>query len=459
MASTSDPRKRPLTTALEGAAPVAPMAPSKQTASYQDHVTALSDLMNAFITLAKLDLTLDRAREDLSSASIEYNNLLPQFASFPAIKEQKTRAKHLAEKKVSELEARMKQERTSSTHVMSGFAALIGRQSQMQAAAPALTQEEKTQISRVQAIEKLATRLEQRVNALETQIQPNASVALSSDRVELEQLTSRLDAIEEDITKTQNDIFDTVENNLNVALEANNKAIAAEFKADLDVLRQGFNDGNQVQHQNALAVNSCVDRLNKMEAVQGRLALSESLSEVSQTVTTLEERVRAIETKNRSSKPREEAASSGFRPVIYSSGSESDDGADPYMLQADGSKVRNPKGMQLVKGDIERLKHIVRQQERQINNLTTDDVVHQMLDQFSRTFPQAQNFEATTSRLGSAVEAVNGRVDVHDKAVGDGQASIAKLAADTQQIHASIKQLFSSVDRLDTTISKLNHDD
>ncbi|KXT05304.1 hypothetical protein AC578_11046 [Pseudocercospora eumusae] len=494
MAFNGDPRKRPAAKSperdasiLEKRAPVAPMAPSKQDININ---TALNDFMNTSIALAKLDLKLDAAKEVLAAKTREYNNLLPQFAAFPAIKEEKTRAKAMAEEVVTNLETRMRQERTGSQHVIATLGNVISSQA---TATPAKSYQE-----------------------------TSASTATASGETDLSGLTARFDALLEEVHDTQDETFETIEKILNETLEKKEQEIATgmnalrtqlkalndtlEAKAKINAtefatlrthitdsdkvqyqnaeaindcvkrlgtveaevkdkinatefatLRTHITDSDKVQYQNAEAINDCLKRLGTVEAAAEKASTAEGLATVEANVTTLDERIKKLETKkSKSANNGEVARMLKFQPVVYS---ESEDSLDSE-AEREQNKSANPKGMQLVKGEIERLKFKIRQHETLFNNLTTDEVVKQMGDVYSNLYPQARNFEDTANylksqlahvgtNLASKIDALLLRVDTHDKAVSDGKNSMTKLSGDIQQVSETIKQLLSRINKMD----------
>ncbi|EME86163.1 uncharacterized protein MYCFIDRAFT_82097 [Pseudocercospora fijiensis CIRAD86] len=478
MAFDGDPRKRPATKSPEGGpsmaqkrAPVAPMAPFKKTG---DITSALSDFMNASIALAKLDLKLDAAKEVCATKTREYNNLLPQFAAFPAIKEEKSRAKAIAEKDVTNLEMRMQQERTGSQHVIAVIADMISPKAM---ATPTLSRDESL-LGQIKSVEQAASICKNRLDALESAA--GTSSATTSSRADLSDLTARVDAIEKDIEATQNETFETIEETLKekdqeITTKMNDlrtqlKNLEAKDKVnatDLATLRTHITESDKVQYQNAEAINDCLKRLGLVEAASDKASTAEGLATVEANVTLLEERVKKVEARRKagSANNGEVPGMLQFQPVVYSESEDSwdSDAEQQPGREKNGTKSSNPKGMQLVKGEIERLRFMTRQHETRLNNLTTEEVVKQMGDVYSNLYPQARNFEATSNNLNgqlihigtklatlsSQIDALSLRVDAHDKAVSDGQNGITKLSGDIQQVADTIKQLISRINKMD----------
>ncbi|KAF7195616.1 hypothetical protein HII31_02934 [Pseudocercospora fuligena] len=493
MAFNGDPRKRPATKspesdalAIQKRAPVAPMAPSKQ----DSHInTALSNFMNTSIALAKLDLKLDAAKEVLAAKKREYNNLLPQFAAFPAIKEEKTRAKTAAEQAVANLQLRMQQERTASQHVIAALGDVIGSKA---TAVPALSQDEKCSLGRVKFLHESALKCENRLDALESAT--GASSATTSGGADLSDLTARVDALEKNVDETQNETFETIDKMLNETLEKKDKEIASDLNAlhtqlkalndnleakdkinvaEFETLRTHITDSDKVQYQNAEAINDSLKRLGIVEAATEKASTAEGLATVEANVTALEERIKKVEAKKKfkSANDGEVAGMLKFQPVVYSESEDSSDSEAEKQPEKEknGTKSANPKGMQLVKGEIERLKFMTRQHETRLNNLTTDEVVKQMGDIYSNLYPQARNFEGTANHLNGQlaqmsinlgsiigdltaltgqIDALSLRVDTHDKAVSDGQNGMTKLSGDIQQVSETVKQLISRFSKM-----------
>ncbi|KXS93325.1 hypothetical protein AC579_4468 [Pseudocercospora musae] len=493
MALNGDPRKRPATkspefdaSVVQKRAPVAPMAPSKQDS---DINTALYNFMNASIALAKLDLKLDAAKEVLAAKKREYNNLLPQFAAFPAIREEKTRAKAIAEEAVTNLETRIRQERTGSQHVMAALGDVIGSKT---AVTSALAWDEKAALGQIEAVERAVSLCNNRLDALESA--STASTATTSGGAALSVLTARVDALQKDVDDTQHETFAIIDEMLNNNLEKKAKGIATEINAlhtqlkalndtleamdkinatELATLRTHIAESDKVQYQNAEAINDCLKRLGIFEAATEKASSAEGLATVEAKVTALEERMKKVEAKKKSKsvKDGEVAGMLKFQPVVYSESEDSSDSEAEKQLEKEtnGTKSANPKGMQLVKGEIERLKFKIRQHEALFNNLTTEEVVKQMGDVYSNLYPQARNFEGTANHLNGQlaqmsikfgtmisdlatltgqIEALSLRVDAHDKAVSDGQNGVTKLSGDIQQVSETVKQLLSRINKM-----------
>lgn len=108
--------------------------------------------------------------------------------------------------------------------------------------------------------------------------------------------------------------------------------------------------------------------------------------------------------------------------------------------------------MQQMWSAIESLRMATENNKRQLDNLTTDDVVHQMVNVMGQHWPDAKNCQAAVESLKTGIANINQRIDQVAARVGQDYNGQAKIELD--QLRGELDQLKIKVDGQDLFLSQ-----
>lgn len=136
---------------------------------------------------------------------------------------------------------------------------------------------------------------------------------------------------------------------------------------------------------------------------------------------------------------------------------------------------------QTLQADVEMLKGVTAQHTRRMDNLTTDEIVRQMVDEAGKMYPYPKDFQATcdtfrkeNKRLSDVLERLVGDLDTmqgimghwdlgktkaeigqlvqqvgeHERAVGEGKEQFVKIAETVKQLQLDVTNLYDAVAKL-----------
>lgn len=398
-------------------------------------MAVVEGFFKATTTAAELSIELKAAQTAHAKADREFRNMQDKFDLFPAIKDQKTHARDRAHQRLVRIQRQIEEQKPLQTQVCATLASLLDRHgSSDQSNAAGLLSSPNESLEHMEStlsrISDAAVALSKRVHALESQ-----SPRLDAIESRIKEIADDGIADKEDIIKDVDGLGDKVEAIArdSVVLRkdvddqlSSNKTRFADFKKDLAELRRAvkdqlvkaLDDTNILDH-NTKTVNECMARLQKLEAA----ALSESnLNSLQQTISSLQGKLQALENTKPTSTAAPGAAAAGksvWQPVLPENDLDSND--HELLLQ---QQQNNPGSLGLssngpsttttassatatrtyVLNEIEMLKALTMQHTRIINNLTTDDMVKQMLDQLSTIYPDIRVHQQSLTAIRSEVQ-------------------------------------------------------
>ncbi|KAI5367921.1 hypothetical protein Slin15195_G030550 [Septoria linicola] len=219
-------------------------------------------------------------------------------------------------------------------------------------------------------------------------------------------------------------------------LNVTKNGLRAEVSDELLAIKSQFAEASKIQNQNAAAINDCLERMQKLEAADDLTSRS-ALSSLQQTMKDLQEKLQKLEDEKLSSATRSTPAgnSSVWQPVLPDNEDELSDGAQPNGIGAAGGSANM---ISRLREEVEMLKGVTTQHTRVINNLTTDEIVRQMVDQMSAMYPEARNFQTAANDLRLKVSSAHellGTLNEHIKrTVGD----VSELAQRIPELQATL---------------------
>lgn len=405
-------------------------------------MAVVEGFFKATTTAAELSIELKAAQTAHAKADREFRNMQDKFELFPAIKDQKTHARDRAHQRLVRIQRQIEEQKPLQTQVCATLASLLDRHgSSDQSNAAGLLHSPNESMEHMEStlsrISDAAVALSKRVHALESQFPrldaiesrikeiADDGIADKEDIIkDVDGLGDRVEAIARDSVVLRKDIDDQL---------SSNKTRFADFKKDLAELRRAvkdqlvkaLDDTNILDH-NTETINECMARLQKLEAA----ALSESnLNSVQQTISSLQGKLQALENAKPTPTAAPVAAASGksvWQPVLPENDLDSND--LELLLQ---QQQNNPGSLGLssngpstttasaaatrtyVLNEIEMLKALTMQHTRIINNLTTDDIVKQMLDQLSTIYPDIRVHQQSLTAIRSEVQSHQNNLRQH----------------------------------------------
>lgn len=400
-------------------------------------MAVVEGFFKATTTAAELSIELKAAQTAHAKADREFRNMQDKFDLFPAIKDQKTHARDRAHQRLVRIQRQMEEQKPLQTQVCATLASLLDRRgSSDQSNAAGLLHSPNESMEHMEStlsrISDAAVALSKRVHALESQFPrldaiesrikeiADDGIADKEDIIkDVDGLGDRVEAIARDSVVLRKDVDDQL---------SSNKTRFADFKKDLAELRRAvkdqlvkaLDDTNILDH-NTETINECMARLQKLEAA----ALSESnLNSVQQTISSLQGKLQALENTKPISTAAPGAAAAGksvWQPVLPENDLDSND--HELLLQQQQQQQNNPGSLgpssngpstttaasasaarTYVLNEIEMLKALTMQHTRIINNLTTDDIVKQMLDQLSTIYPDIRVHQQSLTAIRSEVQ-------------------------------------------------------
>lgn len=397
-------------------------------------MAVVEGFFKATTTAAELSIELKAAQTAHAKADREFRNMQDKFDLFPAIKDQKTHARDRAHQRLVRIQRQIEEQKPLQTQVCATLASLLDRHgSSDQSNAAGLLHSPNESMEHMEStlsrISDAAVALSKRVHALESQFPrldaiesrikeiADDGIADKEDIIkDVDGLGDRVEAIARDSVVLRKDVDDQL---------SSNKTRFADFKKDLAELRRAvkdqlvkaLDDTNILDH-NTKTVNECMVRLQKLEAA----ALSESnLNSVQQTISSLQGKLQALENTKPISTAAPGAAALGksvWQPVLPENDLESND-LELLLLQQQqnnpgslGPSTNGPSttassasaARTYILNEIEMLKALTMQHTRIINNLTTDDIVKQMLDQLSTIYPDIRMHQQSLTQIRSEVQ-------------------------------------------------------
>ncbi|KAL9534280.1 hypothetical protein SMMN14_02190 [Sphaerulina musiva] len=397
-------------------------------------MAVVEGFFKATTTAAELSIELKAAQTAHAKADREFRNMQDKFDLFPAIKDQKTHARDRAHQRLVRIQRQIEEQKPLQTQVCATLASLLDRRgSSDQSNAAGLLHSPNESMEHMEStlsrISDAAVALSKRVHALESQFPrldaiesrikeiADDGIADKEDIIkDVDGLGDRVEAIARDSVVLRKDVDDQL---------SSNKTRFADFKKDLAELRRAvkdqlvkaLDDTNILDH-NTKTVNECMARLQKLEAA----ALSESnLNSVQQTISSLQGKLQALENTKPTSTAAPGAAAAGksvWQPVLPENDLDSND----HELLLQQQQQNNPASLgpssngpsttassasaarTYILNEIEMLKALTMQHTRIINNLTTDDMVKQMLDQLSTIYPDIRMHQQSLTAIRSEVQ-------------------------------------------------------
>lgn len=398
-------------------------------------MAVVEGFFKATTTAAELSIELKAAQTAHAKADREFRNMQDKFDLFPAIKDQKTHARDRAHQRLVRIQRQIEEQKPLQTQVCATLASLLDRHgSSDQSNAAGLLHSPNESMEHMEStlsrISDAAVALSKRVHALESQFPrldaiesrikeiADDGIADKEDIIkDVDGLGDRVEAIARDSVVLRKDVDDQL---------SSNKTRFADFKKDLAELRRAvkdqlvkaLDDTNILDH-NTKTVNECMARLQKLEAA----ALSESnLNSVQQTISSLQGKLQALENTKPTPTAAPGAAVAGksvWQPVLPENDLDSND----HELLLQQQQQNNPASLgpsssngpsttassasaarTYVLNEIEMLKALTMQHTRIINNLTTDDIVKQMLDQLSTIYPDIRVHQQSLTAIRSEVQ-------------------------------------------------------
>lgn len=398
-------------------------------------MAVVEGFFKATTTAAELSIELKAAQTAHAKADREFRNMQDKFDLFPAIKDQKTHARDRAHQRLVRIQRQIEEQKPLQTQVCATLASLLDRRgSSDQSNAAGLLSSPNESLEHMEStlsrISDAAVALSKRVHALESQFPrldamesrikeiADDGIADKEDIIkDVDGLGDRVEAIARDSVVLRKDIDDQLSSNK--TRFADLKKDSAELRrAVKDQLVKALDDTNILDH-NTKTVNECMARLQKLEAA----ALSESnLNSVQQTISSLQGKLQALENTKPTSTAAPGAAVAGksaWQPVLPENDLDSN---DHELLLQQQQQQNNPASLgpssngpsttassasaarTYVLNEIEMLKALTMQHTRIINNLTTDDIVKQMLDQLSTIYPDIRMHQQSLTAIRSEVQ-------------------------------------------------------
>lgn len=404
-------------------------------------MAVVEGFFKATTTAAELSIELKAAQTAHAKADREFRNMQDKFDLFPAIKDQKTHARDRAHQRLVRIQRQIEEQKPLQTQVCATLASLLDRHgSSDQSNAAGLLSSPNESLEHMEStlsrISDAAVALSKRVHALESQFPrldaiesrikeiADDGIADKEDIIkDVDGLGDRVEAIARDSVALRKDIDDQL---------SSNKTRFADFKKDLAELRRAvkdqlvktLDDTNILDH-NTETITECMARLQKLEAA----ALSESnLNSVQQTISSLQGKLQALENAKPTSTAAPGAAAAGksvWQPVLPENDLDSND----LELLLQQQQQNNPASLgpssssngpssaaatrTYILNEIEMLKALTMQHTRIINNLTTDDIVKQMLDQLSTIYPDIRVHQQSLTAIRSEVQSYQKNLGQH----------------------------------------------
>lgn len=305
-------------------------------------------------------------------------------------------------------------------------------------------------------------------------------------------LLMRLDTIESEVKDLELDI-----DNVNKAVAAHveseiqtTKDALAEIKAGLQQtnntvielrtelerveentarIREAHTKGVEDQHTNAQTLQGCLDRLEKVGPLLDEAASKSALADVKNSLHALSDAVSAISAaqQKKSNGPQLESFDgvtsdlAVFQPVP---GGDDEDDVSPFKSHPTvpgTQRTFDNKDVAHMKQELEAIKSIVQDQTSRYNNLLTDQLAQNMIDNLSVLYPnlkEAERIIKTVTGLQSRIGAAEASLDVFSGAVTkrldvlDEKATSAQHSQDVQKLPNDLAMLSSKVDQHDKDI-------
>lgn len=398
-------------------------------------MAVVEGFFKATTTAAELSIELKAAQTAHAKADREFRNMQDKFDLFPAIKDQKTHARDRAHQRLVRIQRQIEEQKPLQTQVCATLASLLDRRgSSDQSNAAGLLHSPNESMEHMEStlsrISDAAVALSKRVHALESQSPrldaiesrikeiADDGIADKEDIIkDVDGLGDRVEAIARDSVVLRKDIDDQLSSNKTRFADVK-KDLAELKRAVKDQLVKALDDTNILDH-NTQAINECMARLQKLEAA----ALSESnLNSVQQTISSLQGKLQALENTKPTPTAAPGAAAAGksvWQPVLPENDLDSNDlelllqqqqnnpgslgpstnGPSTTTTAASAAATRT-----YILNEIEMLKALTMQHTRIINNLTTDDIVKQMLDQLSTIYPDIRMHQQSLTAIRSEVQ-------------------------------------------------------
>ncbi|CAK1361868.1 Intracellular protein transport protein USO1 [Cercospora beticola] len=435
------------------------------------------------VTIKKSDLDtseVSKKLEQLEKTASEASQELPRLrASLHSLETQVAQLKTTLPKELASRLPAVEAEsaRNSKTIVpLQGSLQTLG--SKVDQLATELSQNVKSRILTVEAesseTTKAITPLKQRIGALETL--PRAAASRSQQPEEspnteqLHALSIRVKQLEDDSEddKAQiishvdgeiTDLRDEVTKKLADAKETMKREIDDDLGASQDRLRKTIDEGiTTVQRQLAevksllaqhtTSIGNCMERLLRCEGSHNSRLSTEELGSLRKLVMELQEKLAKVENER---DPRAQTVAT--RTPVWQAVLPSND-EDEMHPQTNGipPAATDPDLVTRLGRDIEMLKGVAARHERLYNNLTTDEIVKQMVDQMSAMYPDAKNFQVVASTLQAEIKSTQETLSTVHEAV---ERTVKSMAEITKHIPNLQEQLEQDANALREDISSI----
>ncbi|KAI6833022.1 hypothetical protein KC340_g5669 [Hortaea werneckii] len=176
--------------------PIAPTAPMPNAPAGATAPDSLFDMLmnfsNQTVQMSMAQMATQQSSAKLNRATEEYNNMKGHFDAFPAIKEQRTTAKALAENQHKVIEEQLNTQMRNHKSLVEGIAAALGKSTEVNPASRAVN--ERTELSTSRGMEAKIDEMDRKIANLSTSLGQSRRAQSEVDKVQ-----ARLDRTEDDI--------------------------------------------------------------------------------------------------------------------------------------------------------------------------------------------------------------------------------------------------------------------
>ncbi|PPJ58719.1 hypothetical protein CBER1_03952 [Cercospora berteroae] len=329
-----------------------------------------------------------------------------------------------------------------------------------------LSENTKNRLSTVEAesseTTKAITPLEERIGALETL---PSSVASTSRQPEespksghLHALSIRVKQLEDDSEDDKAQIInhvdgeishlrDEVTKKLAEARETLERDIGNDFVALQDRLRKKIDEdiatvqcqlaeAKDIQAQHTTSIGNSMERPRRCEESHNSKLSTEQLDSLRELVTELQEKLAKVQNE-RDPRPQSVSTRTPVWQAVHPSNDE-----DELHPQTNGisSAAADPDLITRLGRDIEMLKGVAARHERLYNNLTTDEIVKQMVDQMGAMYPDAKDFHGVASTLKAEIKSIQEELSTVREAVETTVKSMAGITTHMPNLQVQLEQ-------------------
>ncbi|GIZ46412.1 hypothetical protein CKM354_000953800 [Cercospora kikuchii] len=242
--------------------------------------------------------------------------------------------------------------------------------------------------------------------------------------------------LRDEVTKKLADARETLKRDIDDDLVASQDRLRKKIDEDITTVQRQLAEVKSILAQHTTSIGNCMERLLRCEGSHNSRLSTEELGSLRKLVTELQEKLAKVENE-RDPRPQTVATRTPVWQAVLPSNDE-----DEMHPQTNGvpPAAADPDLTTRLGRDIEMLKGVAARHERLYNNLTTDEIVKQMVDQMGAMYPDAKNFQVVASTLQAEIKSTQETLSTVHEAVERTVKSMAEITKHMPNLQEQFEQ-------------------